>query len=64
MIYRNPAITKYFNEETIHVIDYDCEYDVGYPNVEKFPEYTNKVWSNIHFLNRLSFIHIHSRILQ
>jgi len=27
MIYKVPEITEYFNEETIHVLDYDCEYD-------------------------------------
>ena len=43
MIYRNPEISALFNEETIHVLDYDCEYDrtIDY---EKFPEYNNKVW--------------------
>jgi len=42
MIYKVPEITEFFNEETIHVLDYDCEYDTGY-DVEKFPEYKNKV---------------------
>ena len=42
MIYKVPEITEFFNEETIHVLDYDCEYDSGY-DVEKFPEYKNKV---------------------
>jgi hypothetical protein len=27
MLYQNEEITKYFNEETIHVMDYDFEYD-------------------------------------
>jgi len=49
MIYRNPGITKYFNEETIHVIDYEIEYDKGFGDAEKFPEYNNKVWR---FFNR------------
>ena len=44
MIYQNSTITKYFNEETIHVLDYNMEYDVGVPCLEKFPEYNNKVW--------------------
>ena len=46
MIYRNEEIAKLFNEETIHVLDYDCEYDSGVPDLEKFPEYKNKYWSN------------------
>ena len=32
MIYKNPEITKYFSEETIHVLDYDLEYDKGFPD--------------------------------
>jgi hypothetical protein len=43
MIYKVPEITKYFNEETIHVLDYQCEYDTTY-DVEKFPEFKNTVW--------------------
>jgi hypothetical protein len=30
MIYNVPEITQYFKEETIHVLDYDCEFDKGY----------------------------------
>eukprot|EP01017_Pseudomicrothorax_dubius_P044573 TRINITY_DN754_c0_g2_i1.p1 TRINITY_DN754_c0_g2~~TRINITY_DN754_c0_g2_i1.p1 ORF type:complete len:303 (+),score=71.86 TRINITY_DN754_c0_g2_i1:151-1059(+) len=44
MLYKNEKITKYFKEETIHVLDYEFEYDKGYPDAEKFPEYNNKVW--------------------
>ncbi|EAR99458.2 transmembrane protein, putative (macronuclear) [Tetrahymena thermophila SB210] len=44
MIYQNPEITKYFNEETIHVLDYEFEYLPGYLCPEKFPEYQNKTW--------------------
>lgn len=34
MIYQNPEITKLFNEDTIHVLDYDCEYDAGFKDPE------------------------------
>jgi len=44
MIYKNEKITKLFKEETIHVLDYNCEYIPGYPDIEKFPEYKNKTW--------------------
>jgi hypothetical protein len=44
MMYNNPEIAKLFNEETIHVLDYDCEYDKGYPDEKKFPEFKNKLW--------------------
>jgi hypothetical protein len=44
MIYKNPEIAALFNEETIHVLDYDLEYDKGLPDAQKFPEYNNKTW--------------------
>jgi len=44
MLWNNKEITKHFNEETIHILDYDCEYDKGLPDPAKFPEYQNKVW--------------------
>lgn len=43
MIYKNKEISELFNEETIHVLDYDCEYDTTI-DTEKFPEYNNKTW--------------------
>lgn len=43
MIYKVPEINELFKEETIHVMDYDCEYDTEI-DVVKFPEYRNKVW--------------------
>jgi len=44
MIYSNPEISELFNDETIHVLDYDCEYDVEVDR-EKFPEYKNAMWN-------------------
>ena len=44
IIYANEEITKYFNEETIHVLDYDFEYEKGYLDSEKFPEFENKLF--------------------
>jgi len=43
MLYQNKEITQYFNDETMHVLDYDFEYLPGYLDAAKFPEYTNKV---------------------
>ena len=43
MIYNVPEVTEYFNEETIHVLDYQCEYDTEI-DTEKFPEFNNKIW--------------------
>lgn len=44
MIHKNPEISALFKHETIHVLDYELEYDQGYPDEAKFPEYTNKLW--------------------
>ncbi|KAM3131080.1 hypothetical protein pb186bvf_016778 [Paramecium bursaria] len=44
ILYKNKEITELFNEETIQVLDYDCEYDKGYQDPEKFPEFNNKFW--------------------
>lgn len=29
-MWNNKELTKYFSEETVHILDYDCEYDRGY----------------------------------
>mmetsp|Transcript_24313 Transcript_24313/g.21497 ORF Transcript_24313/g.21497 Transcript_24313/m.21497 type:complete len:135 (+) Transcript_24313:548-952(+) len=44
MMYNNPEIAELFDEETIHVLDYDLEYD-KHIDTEKFPEYNNRVWN-------------------
>lgn len=44
MMYNNEVVAKYFNEDTIHVLDYDFEYEKGFPDVEKFPEFENKLF--------------------
>ncbi|CAD8155856.1 unnamed protein product [Paramecium pentaurelia] len=44
MLYKNNEINALFKDETLHVLDYDCEYDRGYPCPEKFPEFKNKFW--------------------
>jgi len=43
MLYKNQEITQLFNEETIHVIDYECEFDKEI-DYEKFPEYNTRAW--------------------
>lgn len=43
MLYKNAEISKLFTEETIHVLDYDCEYDKTI-DYEKFPEFNNSSW--------------------
>jgi len=45
MIYSNPEISELFNDQTIHVLDYDCEYDMEI-DTEKFPEYKNTMWNH------------------
>lgn len=44
MIHKNAEISQLFTPETIHVLDYDLEYDSGIPDDAKFPEYRSKLW--------------------
>ena len=44
MIWKNQEISKFFTEETVHILDYDCEYDRGFKCPEKFPEFQNKTF--------------------
>jgi hypothetical protein len=44
MLWTNTEISQYFSEETVHILDYDCEYDRGLEETEKFPEFKNKVF--------------------
>ena len=56
MMYQNAEITKYFNEDTIHVLDYQFEYDKGFPDQEKFPEFNNKVFSKLPKFNQCLYL--------
>jgi hypothetical protein len=44
MIHQNEELGKLFKPESIHVMDYDLEWDQGYPCETKFPEFKNKFW--------------------
>ena len=44
MIHQNEEISQLFSVETIHALDYDLEYDAGYPDEAKFPEFKNKLF--------------------
>jgi hypothetical protein len=44
MIYNNAEISKLFKDSTIHVLDYDFEYDAGFPCEKEFPEFNNKLF--------------------
>lgn len=44
MIHSNPQIQKYFTVETLYVLDYDFEYDRGFPDEKEFPEFSNKIF--------------------
>lgn len=44
MIYNHPEIKKYFKDSTIHVMDYDLEWDKGFPCEKEFPEFNNKLF--------------------
>lgn len=41
-IHQNPELGQLFKPETIHLMDYDMEYDTGFPCEKKFPEFKNK----------------------
>ena len=43
MIHKDKTISKYFNVETTHCMDYDCEYVKGFPE-KGFPEFDNKLY--------------------
>lgn len=42
IIHQNPELGALFKPETIHLLDYDLEYDTGFPCEKKFPEFKNK----------------------
>lgn len=50
IIHENPELGALFKPETIHLLDYDMEYDTGFPSTSneatvcesKFPEFNNK----------------------
>ena len=44
MVHQNAELGKLFKPETIHILDHDIEWDQGYPNEQKFPEFKNKFW--------------------
>jgi len=44
MIHKNAEISELFKPESIHVLDYDLEFDSGLPDDAKFPEYRSKLW--------------------
>jgi hypothetical protein len=44
MIYTHPEISKYFKDATIHVLDYNFEFDKGFPDEAEFPEFKNNLF--------------------
>ena len=44
MVHQNPELGELFKPETIHVLDYELEFDEGYPDPAKFPQFENKFW--------------------
>ena len=43
MLYSHQEVAALFKDDTIHVLDYDCEYDKDI-DMEKFPEFRNQTW--------------------
>jgi hypothetical protein len=44
MIHKNPELGALFKPESIHVIDYELDYDEGFPDDKKFPEFRYKLF--------------------
>lgn len=44
MLKQNPTVSKYFADETLHLLDFHCEYIRGFRNLEEMPEYKNKIY--------------------
>ncbi len=42
IIHQTPELGELFKPESIHLMDYDMEYDAGFPCEKKFPEFKNK----------------------
>lgn len=45
MLYKRPEIAELFTDATMHVLDYEMEFDTGFPDPEKFPEFQNSTFS-------------------
>ena len=43
-LFSHAEISKYFSVDSTHIIDYDLEFDKGFPSEEKFPEFKNKFY--------------------
>lgn len=44
MIFTNPQIKKYFNNNSTVLLDFECDYQKGFPSAEEFPEFENAVF--------------------
>lgn len=44
IIHDHPEIGQLFKTDSIHILDYDLEYDSGFPCEKKFPEFKNKLF--------------------
>ena len=42
IVHQNAEIGELFKPESIHLMDYDMQYDEGFPCEKKFPEFKNK----------------------
>lgn len=44
LLRQNPVVSKYFAEETTHLLDFDCEYIPGFPDAKEMPEFNNEIY--------------------
>lgn len=45
MMHTHERLGKLFNVDTTQVLDYDAEYDRGFPDAQEFPEFNNWLFS-------------------
>lgn len=59
MIYTHERLGSLFKIETTNVLDYDAEFDRGFPDESKFPEFSNKLFSEISRTVQHGYAHVH-----
>ena len=59
MIYNHERLGELFKIETTNVLDYDAEYDKGFPDAKEFPEFSNKLFSTLSRTVQHGHAHVH-----
>lgn len=59
MIYTHERLGALFNVETTNVLDFDAEFDKGFPDANEFPEFNNKLFSELTRTVQHGHAHVH-----